>query len=101
MTSPFLQIWNTHANSAGQPPTITNEERRTYASYFENRHGNQWAFTYDRQKKSGELRGGDCHWDTVLIVRDGKVEMTRKTDEAMWLTLCWNAATFKPPLPQS
>ena len=39
--------------------------------YFENRAGEQWVFVYDRVGQTGELRGGDLDWDTVVPVRGG------------------------------
>ena len=61
--------------------------------YFENRAGEQWVFVCDRVGQTGELRGGDLGWDTVLPVRDGQASIVLGEAEAMWLQACWAAAT--------
>ena len=93
MSNPFFQIWNTHAAACGKAPTITNESSSKYYGYFQNRFSEQWVFVYDAERKAGELRGGDIGWDTVVLVRDGKADVTLRTAEAAWLQACWAAAT--------
>ena len=93
MTTPFIQIWNTHTLSCGSPPTITNESSNRYYGYFQNRFSEQWVFVYDPERKTGELRGGDIGWDTVVIVKDGKADVALGKAEAAWLQACWTAAT--------
>lgn len=94
MSTPFLQIWNRHTKGCGEPPAISNEASKNYYGYFENKHGEQWTFIYDRETKLGELRGGDVDWTKPLIVRDGRVQMTLNQEEVAWLQACWRAATF-------
>jgi hypothetical protein len=94
MSNPFFQMWNKHAESCGEPPPVSNEASKNYYGYFENKHGEQWIFVYDRQKKTGELRGGDIGWGTTVAVIEGKAEMNLNRDEAAWLEACWAAATF-------
>ena len=48
---------------------------------------------YDRVDKTGELRGGDLGWDTVLPVRDGRASLVLGEAEALWLRACWTAPT--------
>jgi hypothetical protein len=96
MPEPLVQIWNKHATSCGEPPTITNQATNQYIGYFQNRHGEQWVFVYHRERKVGELRGGDIGWDTVVVVRDGHADVTLGSDEAVWLQACWEAAAGTP-----
>lgn len=94
MDQPFIQFWNQHSENCGKPPAVTNASGKKYHGYFENRHGEQWVFVYDRDTKTGELRGGDIGWDTVVLVKDGHVDVTLGKAEATWLQACWAAATF-------
>jgi len=59
MNRPFFMMSNVHAMSCGDPPTFSNDIADDYYGYFENRHGEQWVFTYSRSKKKAEIRGGD------------------------------------------
>ncbi len=95
MSRPFFQISNQHSVDCGAPPALTNEPGKKYHGYFENRFGEQWVFIYDRDAKIGELRGGDIGWDTVVIVIEGKVDVTLGKSESLWLQACWQAATFE------
>src|SRR5687768_5722138 len=72
MSDPLLTIRNNHSPSCGDPP-IVNNSADCYVGYFENMHGEQWVFTYDRATKTAMIRGGDIGWNTVHDVRDGKV----------------------------
>jgi hypothetical protein len=56
MPDPFIRIWNKHAGSCGEPPIISNQANNQYIGYFQNRHGEQWVFVYDRERNVGELR---------------------------------------------
>jgi hypothetical protein len=93
MNAPFFQICNTHYAPCGEPPAITNESSSKYYGYFQNRFTEQWVFVYDSERETGELRGGDIGWDTVVVVKDGKADVALGKAEAAWLQACWTAAT--------
>ena len=93
MNNPSFVIWNKHGASCGEAPTITNQGGTHYCGYFENRYGDQWVFVYDRERKIGELRGGDLGWDQVVLVEDGTVNVNLGSEETAWLHACWTAAT--------
>ena len=93
MRGPFFIIGNRHTPSCSEPPAITNDVEGKYFGYFENRAGEQWVFMYDRVDQTGELRGVDLGWDTVIPVRDGRASLVLGEAEAMWLRACWTAAT--------
>jgi hypothetical protein len=93
MRSEFFSMSNVHAASCGSPPNFVNDRRDRYHGYFENRHGEQWVFTYDRSAKRAELRGGDPGWQHVYEVVDGEVkDLGMSSDELRWLEACWTAA---------
>jgi hypothetical protein len=94
MSTAFFRMSNAHGADCGDPPTITNESVNKYYGYFQNRYGEQWVFVYNPEKKTGELRGGDIGWDTVVGVVDGRVEVLLGKAETAWLQACWQAATF-------
>jgi hypothetical protein len=94
MAEPLLRIRNHHSAGSGDPPTVSGDDPAIYIGYFENAHGEQWIFTYNRATKSAELRGGDTAWKSIFYVRAGNVaELVLSRDEQAWLTACWHAAT--------
>ena len=94
MSDPLFQIWNMHTDACGAPPAITNKaNEKFYFGYFQNRFGEQWVFTFDLEKKVGELRGGDIGWETAVPVRDGIADVMLGKAELAWLFACWAAAT--------
>ncbi len=86
-----LTIPNHHSDACGVPPAIT-PEKQQYTGYFENEHGEQWVFTYDRQTRKGVLRGGDVEWQKIYEVTDGTVQLVMAENERIWLALCWVTA---------
>jgi len=64
----------------------------SYIGYFENRHGEQWIFTFDRATREARLRGGDAGWATAHPVCDGRVDgLILAPEEIAWLQVCWSA----------
>lgn len=65
-----------------------------YYGYYENEHGEQWIFVYDRKTGIAELRGGEVGWENAYQVKDGNaVEIILSAEEKMWLRTCWKSAT--------
>lgn len=94
MSEPLLRIRNHHAAACGDPPIVSSDDPNLYIGYFENLHGEQWVFTYNRSTKQGELRGGDAGWNTRKEVTDGIVPgLALNAEESLWLEACWQAAT--------
>lgn len=92
MSTPLLTIRNNHAPTCGDPP-IVNNSAHCYVGYFENMHGEQWVFTYDRQTKTAHLVGGDINWNNRKEVHDGVVrDLALSKEESVWLRLCWDSA---------
>ena len=93
MSDPLLTIRNHHVPSAGDPPIVGDDEN-AYVGYFENVHGEQWIFTFDRLTGDAVLRGGDVGWNSENRVIDGVVPgLILSAEEQLWLRSCWAAAT--------
>lgn len=94
----IFQARNRHGVSAGNPPAINTTSASKYYGYFENEHGEQAIFIYDREMKTGMLWMGDAGWERAYKVMDGLApELILSQEEEMWLQACWNAATtFEP-----
>ena len=94
MSQPFFAMRNIHGSDSGEPPVFRNESSAKYHGYFENFHGEQWVFTYDRETKAAELFGGDAGWQHVFAVSDGQADgVLLGREELQWLQACWRAAT--------
>jgi hypothetical protein len=94
MSEPLIRIQNHHALACGDPPIISSDNMDLYIGYFENRHGDQWIFTYHRKTTKAELLGGDAGWNTRNEVTDGVVpSLSLNAEESKWLKACWLAAT--------
>jgi hypothetical protein len=90
----IFQVKNKHKVSAGKPPQIDGNVKGKYHGYFENEHGEQAIFVYDRETKSGVVWLGDAGWEKPYKVIDGLApELILSEQEGMWLQACWNAAT--------
>ena len=93
MSEPLLSIRNHHAVACGDPPIIVDDDPDVYIGYFANPFGEQWVFTYHRQTRQANLRGGDVGWNQLHEVRDGTVPgLILGREESMWLAACWSAA---------
>ena len=92
MSEPMLTIHNRHAAACGIPPAVSTEAADLYIGDFENRHGEQWIFRYDRATGEARLRGGDAGWATAHPVRDGRVDgLSLAPEETAWLQACCSA----------
>ena len=89
MNEPFFVINNKHSDECGVPAKIDNNDYEKYVGYFQNLHGDQWTFVYNRKTKSAELHGGDAGWDKVWQVEKGVVaNLVLSTEESAWLKSC-------------
>jgi hypothetical protein len=93
MYEPLLSIRDHHAISCSDPLIVASDAAHCDISYFENRYGEQWIFTFDHDISKATLRGGDVCWNSEYEVVDGKVaELVLGNDEQFWLRACWMAA---------
>ena len=74
MSEPRLTIHNRHSAACGIPPAVSTKAADLYIGDFENRHGEQWIFTFDRATCEARLLGGDTGWATAHPVREGRVD---------------------------
>ena len=88
-----FRAYNRHVESCGDPRAITNTNLDDYCGYFENEHGEQWVFVYDRAAKRGILQGGDVGWAQAFEVVDGAAPIKLNPTEDVWLRTCRKAAT--------
>ena len=92
MSEPMLTIYNRHAAACGIPPAVSTEAADLYIGYFENRHGEQSIFSFNRTTREASLRGGDAAWARAHPVCDRRVDgLTLTPAEAAWLQACWSA----------
>ncbi len=84
--------------SAPKTPATTSAIALTsarYLGYFENEHGEQAIFVYDRTRRAGTLLLGDTGWERPHAVVEGAVAgVVLGATERAWLTACWKAATL-------
>ena len=56
MSAPMLTIHNRHPAACESPPAFSTEAADLYPGHFENRHGEQWIFPFNRATR-GEPPG--------------------------------------------
>ena len=77
---------------------IDDKKPNQYRGYFENVHGEQTIFIFDREIAQATLYVGDADWETSWEVCDGSVPgLIMDRQELMWLRACWEAATTFDP----
>ena len=92
---PIFRVMNRHTDACGAPPAIDDSEPNRYLGYFENEHGEQAVFVYDRTRRMGTLSLGDAGWERSHPVVDGAVAgVVLGATEQAWLAACWMAATL-------
>lgn len=91
---PLFRVSNHHVAASGQPPHVDGDEPGRYVGYFQNEHGEQAVFVYDRESRQGTVRLGDANWETSYKVIEGRAAgLILGEYEALWLRACWLAAT--------
>ena len=66
----IFEAVNHHGSSCGEPPQITTGGSGRYCGYYENEHGEQFIFVYERQTKQATLWVGDNGWDHPVAITD-------------------------------
>jgi len=90
----IFRVTTHHADACGAPPAIDDSEPNHYLGYFENEHGEQAIFVYDRTRQAGTLSLGDAGWERPHAVVEGAVPgVVLGATERAWLAACWKAAT--------
>jgi hypothetical protein len=92
--APLFQVRNHHSAACGTPPHMDDFRPNQYLGYFENKHGEQAVFVYDRDSNHAVLYVGDAGWETPHVVVDGNVsDLILSETERLWVRVCWQAAT--------
>jgi len=92
MTQPLFKVANRHVPDCGQPPAVDGNSSDAYYGYFENEHGEQAIYRYDRATGEATLRMGDAGWERTYRVREGRpLGLVLSGAEAAWLQACWLA----------
>jgi hypothetical protein len=93
--APLFQVRNRHSATSGPPPHIDDLRPNQYLGYFENEHGEQAVFVYDRDSnQAAVVYLGDAGWETSHTVIDGAVpDLVLSEVERQWVRACWQAAT--------
>jgi len=90
---PLFAVRNHHSAECGRPPHIDDRSPSHYLGYFENQHGEQAVFVYDRDIGQAIVCVGDAGWDAPHRVVDGAVPDLMLTEtERLWVRACWQAA---------
>jgi hypothetical protein len=92
---------NKHVEDCGKPPEFEFEEY-DYISYFENQHGEQSLFLYDKQSNKVFIYIADAEWERPQVL-SGKSLVNNKltegedigilpnSEELLWLKACKSA----------
>ena len=92
--TPLFSVRNHHVAECGTPPRIDDLRPSQYLGYFENQHGEQAVFVYDRDSSQAIVYIGDAGWDAPHAVIDGAVpDLVLSETERLWVRACWQAAT--------
>ena len=91
--APLFSVRNHHSAECGSSPYIDDRSPSQYLGYFENQHGEQALFVYDRDAREAILYVGDAGWDAPHRVVDGVVpDLVLSETERLWVRACWQAA---------
>ena len=92
--APLFQVRNHHSAACGTPPPLDELLPNQYLGYFENQHGEQAIFVYDREARQAIVYVGDAGWQTPHPVVDGAVpDLVLSQTERLWVRACWQAAS--------
>jgi hypothetical protein len=91
--TPLFCVRNHHSSDCGTPPGIDDSSPSQYLGYFENQHGEQAVFVYDRDSRQAMLYLGDAGWEKPHQVLEGAVpDLILSETERLWVRACWQAA---------
>jgi len=92
---PLFYVRNHHSVECGTPPGIDDHSSQ-YLGYFENQHGEQAVFVYDRDSNKAVLFLGDAGWESPYVVVDGAApDLVLSEAERLWVRACWQATAYR------
>jgi hypothetical protein len=75
---------NNHTPQCGLPLRVQNTDNPgLYYGYFENCHGEQFVFVFDRATKTGTISGGDLDWGKPKTFTLGIVEEALRSSQRL------------------
>ena len=90
----LFSVRNHHVVECGPAPHINDHSPSQYLGYFENQHGEQALFVYDRDSSQAVVYLGDAGWEAPHTVIDGALpDLVLSETEQLWVRVCWQAAT--------
>ena len=90
---------NNHDERCGPPPRLRNTENPgLYHGYFENRHGEQFVFTFDRATGTGTVSGGDLGWGDPKAFTRGLLDEALRSTRDLAAQVKGNDARSQLPL---
>jgi len=92
---------NNHDERCGPPPRLQNTDNlNLYCGYFENRHGEQFVFTFDRVTKTGTVSGGDLGWGHPKAFTLGLLDEALRSTQNIAAQIVWEGRdeASKPPV---
>lgn len=85
---------NKYRPERGEPPQALRKQYY-FSSYFENRHGDQLLFVYDKEEKKGYIYNGREGWVRKTILSKEQLEagsfnthFSQYDDEQKWIEAC-------------
>ncbi|MBV9280080.1 MAG: hypothetical protein JOZ41_08375 [Chloroflexi bacterium] len=87
---------NRHNAAVSLIPAEAREGDHRYRAYYENQHGEQLIFVYDRKTGRGVLYHGDVDWEPREVTEETgvmKADIILDVFEREWLSICWRTAT--------
>jgi len=91
-----FSVKNRHSAGAELLPAEARAGNGAYRAYYENKHGEQLIFIYDRDAGQAVLYHGDMDWEPQRVREESGVIMVPlilHTLEREWLSICWKTAT--------
>ena len=90
---------DTHHERCGAPPRLRNTDNPgLYYGYFENRHGEQFVFTFDRATGTGTVSGGDLGWGDPQTVTLGLLDEALRSTQDLAAQVTGSDARAKLPV---
>jgi hypothetical protein len=91
--------YNTHHAGCGAPPRMRNTNNLgLYHGYFENRHGEQFVFTFDRATLTGTVSGGDLGWGEPKAFNRGMLDEALRSTQDLAAQVKGSDARSKLPM---
>ena len=91
--------YNAHHERCGAPPRLRNTDNPgLYYGYFENRHGEQFVFTFDRATRTGTVSGGDLGWSDPKAFTRGLLEEALRSTQDLAARVKGSDARSKLPV---